>query len=108
MNTKVLSIASVIFILVGCAGYNETMRNMGHSLGTIGTRDIQQANGYRKVLASHLGLADGQVRVSPGSGVTNVSVSGITTPGERERITAAIANLNSQNPQLNPLRLSFL
>jgi hypothetical protein len=108
MITRILSIASVIFIGIGCASYNETMRNTGHSLGAIQTRDIQQANAYRKMLASHLGLSDGQVRVSPGSGVTNVSVSGITTPGERERITAAIASLNSQNPQLNPLRLSFL
>src|SRR5436309_2351909 len=95
------------WIVLGCTSYNQTMRDVGHSLGAIETRDIQEANEYRKVLASHLGLSDGQVRVAPGTGVTNVAISGISSPAEKERITTAIASLNAKNPQLNPLKLNF-
>ena len=93
--------------LIGCTSYRETVRDAGHSLGTIEPRDIREADAYRKVLPSHLGLAPDQVNIAAGSGITEVTISGVTADAERQRIASAISRLNSQNPQLNPLRLRF-
>jgi hypothetical protein len=93
--------------VTGCESYRETVRSAGHGLGAIEPRDIQQADAYRKALPGHLGLAPEQINVTAGSGITEVRISGVTADSDRQRITSAISSLNSQNPQLNPLHLTF-
>lgn len=83
------------------------MRGVGHAVGGIQTKDVQQADAYRKALPGHFGLLPHQVHVEPGSGVTKVTIFGVNAEAERKRITDAVDSLNKQNPQLNPLRLRF-
>ncbi|KAF0178880.1 MAG: hypothetical protein FD161_1639 [Limisphaerales bacterium] len=105
--TKLLAVALASFVLVGCESYRDTVRGIGSGVGAIQTRDIQQADAYRKALPGHLGLPSQQVRVEPGSGVTHVTVSGVASETERQRIATDLATLNSKNPQLSPLKWRF-
>jgi len=70
-------------------------------------KDIKEANNYRMELAAHLGLAQEQVNVTAGSGVTYVTISGVQLASERERIAADLTTLNKNNPKLDPLRWTF-
>lgn len=94
--------------LVGCEGYRDAVRDMGSSMGAIQIRDIQQADAYRKALPEHLGLTPKQVLVEAGSGVTYVTIRGVASDAERQRIATELATLNSKNPQLNPLKWNFM
>jgi hypothetical protein len=70
-------------------------------------KDIKQANNYRLGLAGHLGLAQEQVNVTAGSGVTYVTISGVQLAAERERIAADLTTLNKNNPKLDQLSWTF-
>ncbi len=109
MNTtpKFLTFAFASLVLVGCESYRDTVRGVGSGMGAIQTRDIQQADAYRKALPGHLGLAPQQIRVEPGSGVTHVTISGVAAETERQRIATDLETLNSKNPQLSPLKWRF-
>jgi hypothetical protein len=105
--TKFLTFVLASSVLVGCESYRDTMHGLGSGMGAIQTRDIQQADAYRQALPGHLGLPPQQIRVEPGSGVTQVTISGITADAERQRIGTELATLNSKNPQLSPLKWRF-
>jgi outer membrane murein-binding lipoprotein Lpp len=105
--TLLLTCVLTALLLVGCESYRESVRSLGSSMGAIQTRDIQQADAYRKSLPGHLGLASKQVRVEPGSGITHVTISGVTDEVQRQRIATELATLNSKNPQLSPLKWRF-
>jgi len=103
----ILTMSVALGVSCGCQGYRDTVRGMGHSMGAIEPRDIQQADAYRQALPGHLGLSADQVVVEPGSGETNVTISGVGSDSEQQRISSALESLNAQNPQLNPLKWSF-
>jgi len=104
--TKRLLICTLAsFALLGCESHRDTMRGIGSGMGAIQTRDIQQADAYRKALPGHLGLLPQQIRVEPGSGVTHITISGVVA--ERQRIATELAALNSKNPQLSPVKWRF-
>jgi tRNA pseudouridine-54 N-methylase len=105
--TKLLACSVAFLILVGCDGYRNSVRSVGSSMGAIQTRDIQQADAYRKALPGHLGLSSQQVRVEPGSGVTHVTITRVVTETERHRIATELTTLNTKNPQLSPLKWRF-
>ena len=71
------------------------------------TRDVDQARSYRLGLASHLGIAQEQIRVDPSRGVTHVTIFGIQSDADRERIAADLTTLNKNNPRMNPLKWTF-
>ena len=106
-TTKFLTFALASSVLVGCESYRDTMRGLGSGMGAIQTRDIQQADAYRKTLPGHLGLSPRQIRVEAGSGATQVTISGVGAEAERQRIATELATLNSKNPQLSPLKWRF-
>ena len=106
LTTKTLLCALGI-LLAGCKSYRESVRDVSHGVGAITIRDIHEADTYRKVLPDHLGISAEQVRVEPGSGVTHVTILGITSDTERQRIAGELATLSSKNPQLNPLKWTF-
>lgn len=89
---RLLSISLASLLLSGCA---------------VSSKDIKQANNYQMGLASHLGIAPEQVTVTPGAGVAHVTITGIQSASDRERIAADLATLNKNNPKLDPLRWSF-
>jgi hypothetical protein len=93
--------------MVGCQGYRDGVHRVGSTMGAIQIRDIRQAEEYQKVLPKHLGLSAKQVRVEPGSGVTQVTVMGIADIAEQQRISSELETLIQKNPQLNPLRVHF-
>jgi hypothetical protein len=95
-------------MMIGCEGYRNTIRGMNHSLGAIDPRDLQQADAYQQALPQYLKLPPNQVKVEPGSGITNVTIKGVKSDSERNRISAALQDLNTKNPQLNPLKWDFL
>ena len=103
--TRLLILISASVALVGCESYRETVRGLGSSLGAIQIRDIRQADVYRQTLPGYLKLAPEQVRVEPSSGVSDVTITGVSTDAERQRITAAVADLNTQNQVSDHIRL---
>jgi len=96
-----------ILIFAGCESYRETARGFVRATGGITIRDIHQAQAYRKVLPEHLRLSTKQISVAPGSGVTHVTIYGVKSELERERLAKELTTLNLKNPQLNPLKWTF-
>ena len=109
MNTTLRVIVCTItwLTIVGCTGYRDTVRGIGHNVGGIQTRDIQRADAYREALPRHLGLSPDQIRVEPGSTSIIVTVLRVNSDVQRKTITDAISALNFQNPGLNPLNVRF-
>ncbi len=109
MKTKisVCVLIPYLVVFVGCASYQQTIRDVSQSLGGIGTRDIQQADAYRKELPEYLALPQQQVRVEPGSGVTHVTILGMNSEAERARISDAIATLKARKQGVDPIDLRF-
>ncbi len=105
-NWVILGILACISSL-GCTGYRDTVRGIGHSAGGIQAVDIQQANAYRETLPNYLGLSADQVQIKPGSMVVLVTIFRVNSDLNRKRITDAISALNSQNPGLSPLSVTF-
>lgn len=105
--TKLLACAVAFLVLVGCDSYRNSVRSVGSGMGAIQTRDIQQADAYRKALPGHLGLSSQQVRVDAGPGVTHVTIAGVAAETERQRIATELTTLNTKNPQLSPLKWRF-
>jgi len=91
----------------GCEGYSQAVRDAGHSLGTISPRDLHQADAYRQVLPEQLKLPANQIEVQPGSGITEVTISGVSAGADQDRIASKLRSLNEQNPQMNPLKWTF-
>jgi hypothetical protein len=58
-------------------------------------------------LAAHLGLAQEQVHIEPGYGVTYVTILGVSGKEDRQRIAIDLATLNRNNSKINPLRWTF-
>jgi len=73
----------------------------------VAKKDIKDADNYRMGLAAHLGLAQEQVSVTAGSGVTHVTISGVQLASERERIAEDLKTLNKNNPKFDPLSWTF-
>jgi len=92
---------------VGCESYRDTVRGLGHTFGAITTKDAYDADSYRKVLPGHLGLPPQQVRVEAGAGVTHVTILGVKSESERQRIASELSTLNAKNPKMNPLKWTF-
>jgi len=83
------------------------VRGIGSSLGAIQIRDIKQADVYRQTLPGYLKLAPEQVHVEAGSGVSDVTITGVSSDDERQKITATVADLNAQNQISDKIRLRF-
>lgn len=109
MNTSFgfLLVVSAFSLLCGCESYRDTVRGVGSSLGAIQIRDIQQANVYRQTLPGYLKLAPEQVHVEAGSGISDVTVTGVSSDIEKQRLTAAVTDLNAQNHISDKIRLKF-
>ena len=105
--TRLLIILLSAFFFAGCDSYRETVRGVGHATGAIEISDIRQANQLRDDLPVYLGLPSSHVRVEAGSGVTHVTISGVTSPADRQTITTKIQELQSQNPKMNSIKLRF-
>lgn len=74
--TLLLFLTSLIGF-TGCAAYRDTMREFGRSMGTIQTRDIDEAKYIRTNLPARLGMDAKNIRVSPGSYVSDVVIYGV-------------------------------
>ena len=109
MNTTIryLVIVSASLLFCGCESYRDTVRGIGSSLGAIQIRDIKQADVYRQTLPGYLKLAPEQVHVEAGSGVSDVTITGVSSDDERQKITATVADLNAQNQISDKIRLRF-
>src|SRR2546428_11128520 len=82
--------ALALSTVVGCEGYRDTVHGLGASVGTIQTRDIQQAKMLREVLPGYLGLPSSGIRVEPGSGGASVTVFGVSVAPERKDILTKV------------------
>ncbi len=109
MNTtiRLLIIVTASLIFVGCESHREAAPCIGSGYEAIQTRDIMQANIYRAALPELLKLSPDQVRVDAGSGVADVTITGVHSNAERQKIQTAIDSLNAQNPKCDPVRVRF-
>jgi hypothetical protein len=56
-------------------------------------------------LPSYLGLSDRRIRVEPGSGVSHVTIYGVSDAEGRQALIAKLHDLEVSNPKLNPIKL---
>jgi hypothetical protein len=87
--------------LAGC----QSAHSVGHALGGIETTDIQQAKYLKAELPAYLGLPDDKIRVEPGSGVSHVTVDGVSASGGKQALISKLHDFEVNNPKLNPIKL---
>jgi len=109
MNTTITLLVTVTasLIFVGCESHRETVPCIASGPGAIQTRDIMVANIYRAALPEYLKLSPDQVRVDAGSGVADITITGVHSNAERQRIQTVVESLNVQNPKCDPARVRF-
>jgi hypothetical protein len=61
----------------------------------------------RQILPDYLGLPEDRIQVEAGSGITHVIISGINNAADKQNITNKMQNLQTQNPNMNPIQLRF-
>lgn len=91
MKAKYAAVALVLgVVLAGCSAYRDSVREFGRSMGTIGSRDIKEAQYIQGNLPAYLGLDQKYVQVEPGSDDTKVSVSLPCSPEEQKAILSKV------------------
>ena len=103
---RILCCFALVF-LAGCESYQGTVRGLGHSVGGIDIKDIQQADSLRNGLPAYLGLLAGKIQVESGSGVIHVTIFGVNVQSDRQVIDDKIQKLQAENPKLEPIKLKF-
>ena len=91
--------------MLGCEGYRDGVRGAGRSMGLVDLRDYRSAKASGQALPGYLGLPPERIEVAPDSGRSLAIISGVTTDAEAQRLTAAVAEYNAANPQLDPVEL---
>jgi hypothetical protein len=103
--TKLVS-ASVALLLVGCESYRDSVRSAGTSLGAIQTRDLRQADAYRKVLPAYLALPSKRIQIEPGAGATKIIIQAEAS-GTKQSMIDKIVTF-AQTNYLGPISLRVL
>ena len=103
-----LTTYAILLVVAGCAARRDEINNAGHSMGAILMSDVRSAKYYEKQLPEYLGMSARRMDVLPDSGFTHVTLSGVASASERQRISSLIDEANrGRDPRLDPIRCDF-
>ena len=103
MKHKLLAVlCGAAIFSAGCA-----TSHTDHTIANASPNDVMEARELQTGLPAYLGLPSERIQIVADSGVIYIVILGVSSPSERQAITAKIHEAQKQNPKADLIKLQF-